>query len=145
MLTKNMNMDIWVLGTLNLVFIWGSSNEIKFSKKQKCSWKNSVLFALALAFDKAVLYRNVVFSIIVLSSRKWCSSFLKKDLVFQKTCFKFKVTKTLKIPSDYHVKSCRLLEPESIFKIPSTNCLKNLYSFWWPYNEASTIRRFSVV
>ena len=32
-LTKSMNMDIWVAGTLNLVFIRGSYDEIKFSKK----------------------------------------------------------------------------------------------------------------
>ena len=28
-----MSMDIWVVGTLNLVLIRGSYNEIKFSKK----------------------------------------------------------------------------------------------------------------
>ena len=32
-LTKNINMKICVVGTLNLVFIRGSFNEIKFSKK----------------------------------------------------------------------------------------------------------------
>ena len=32
-LTKSMNMDISAVGTLNLVFIRGFYNEIKFSKK----------------------------------------------------------------------------------------------------------------
>ena len=32
-LTESKNMDIWVAGTLNLVFIRGSYNEIKSSKK----------------------------------------------------------------------------------------------------------------
>ena len=49
-----------------------------------------ILFVLTLVFDKAVLYGNVAFPIIVLSSKKPCSSFLKKDLVSQKTCFKVK-------------------------------------------------------
>ena len=32
-LTKSMNMDIWVVGTTNQLFIRGSYTEIKFSKK----------------------------------------------------------------------------------------------------------------
>ena len=31
-LTKSMNMDIWVIGTLNQQFIRGSYTEIKFPK-----------------------------------------------------------------------------------------------------------------
>ena len=31
--TKSINMDIWVIGTLNQLFIRGSYTEIKFSKK----------------------------------------------------------------------------------------------------------------
>ena len=85
-----MNVDIWVAGTLNLLFIKGSYAEIKFFKKIKklvgrlCSlWRVSfvlsILFVLALVFDKAVLYGNVLFSMEALSSEKWYSSFLKKD------------------------------------------------------------------
>ena len=125
-----MNMDIWVVGTLNLVFIRGSYNSIKFSKKIKeCMEKLRsfckinfvlpILFVLTLVFDKAVLYGNVAFPIIVRSSKKHCSSFLKKDLVSQKTCFKVKEIKTLKITSDYHLKTCRSLERRTILKIPS--------------------------
>ena len=32
-LTKNMNMDIWVIGTLNQIFKRGFSTQIKFSKR----------------------------------------------------------------------------------------------------------------
>ena len=78
-----------------------------------------ILFVLTLVFDKAVLYGNVAFSIIIISSKKRYSSVLKKILVFQKTCFKFKVMKTLKIFSDCHVKACRSLERRAILKIRS--------------------------
>ena len=33
--TKSMNIDIWVVGTLNQLFIRGSDTETKFSKKIK--------------------------------------------------------------------------------------------------------------
>ena len=33
-LTKSMNMDIWVNGTLKQVFVRGSLTETRFSKKQ---------------------------------------------------------------------------------------------------------------
>ena len=49
-LTKSKNMDIWVAGTLNLVFIRGSYNEIKSSKKLRSSWKNSVLFVRSILY-----------------------------------------------------------------------------------------------
>ena len=47
-----------------------------------------ILIVLAMAFDRAVLFGNAVFSIIVLSNKKRYSSFLKKVFVFQKVCFK---------------------------------------------------------
>ena len=125
--TKSMSMDIWVVGTLNLVFVRGSYNSIKFSKKikeflekrhsfRKVNFVLPILFALTSVFSKAVLYGNVALSIIVLSSKKHCSSLLKKDLVFQKTCFKVKVIKTLKILSESHVKTCQSLEQRAVFK-----------------------------
>ena len=82
----------------------------------KVSFVLPILFVLTLVFDNAVLYGNVAFSIIVLSSKKSYSSFLKIDLVFQKTCSKVRVIKTFKIPSDYHIKTC--LERKNILKIP---------------------------
>ena len=112
-----MNVNICVVGTLNLVFIRGPYNEFldKFRSFCEINFVLHILFVLTLVFDKPVLYGNVAFSIIVLSSKKQYSSFLKKELVFQKTCFKAKVIKTLKIPSDDHVKTCQSLERKAMF------------------------------
>ena len=71
-----------------------------------------ILFVLTLVFGKAVLYGNVAFSILL--RKKRYSSFLKKYLVFRKTCFKVKVIKTFKIPQNY-VKTCRSLLSRRLF------------------------------
>ena len=78
-------------------------------------WRNSslqqvhfivtILFVLTLVSDIAVLYGNDAFSILVLSTEKWCSSFLKTIFVFQKICFKVKVLKIFKIFTDCHIKT----------------------------------------
>ena len=67
-LTKNINMDICVVGTSNQLFIWGFWAERKLSKKWNSYWQNSILcvllhslfctphlFVLTLASDRAVL------------------------------------------------------------------------------------------
>ena len=46
------------------------------------------------------------FSILVLSTKNRCTSFLEKAFVFQKICFKVKVLKTFKVFSDCHMKTC---------------------------------------
>ena len=46
--------------------------------------------------DMAVLYGNDAFPILVLSTRKKYSSFLKEFFIFQKICFKVKVLKMFK-------------------------------------------------
>ena len=53
----------------------------------------AILFVLTLASDRAVLNRNDVLSILVVSTKNQYSSFLKNVLVFQKMCFKVKVLK----------------------------------------------------
>ena len=66
----------------------------KSSKIYSSYWQNSVLFDwsilyspfLTLASDTAVLYGNGVFSISVLSTKKWFSSFLK-NVCFEKNLF----------------------------------------------------------
>ena len=88
-----------------------------------------ILFVLTLTFDRPVLYQNVAFSVIVLSTKKQCFSFLKKVLVFQKTYFKVKVLKTFKISSNRHLKTCRSLKRRSILKIPNPLFQRNLRSF----------------
>ena len=50
-LTKTMNMDIWVVGTVNQFFIRDSNIETKFSKKQSSYWQNSVLCDRSLSYS----------------------------------------------------------------------------------------------
>ena len=89
-------MNIWVVGTLNQLFIL----KLNFQKSKVVSGKTPffvkvhfilpILFALILVFDGAVLYDNITLSIVVLSTKKRYFNFLKKVFVFQKTCFKVK-------------------------------------------------------
>ena len=60
-LTKSVNMENWLIGTLNQLFIWGSYIQFQFSKIKICSWQNSVL--CNLAFDRTVLYGKIAASI----------------------------------------------------------------------------------
>ena len=121
-------MDIWVVGTLTL--FKSSKTWNKFSKKikQPLAKLNSlrqvyfvvaILFVLTLTSDRAVLNGSDVFSILVVSTKKRYSSFLKKVFVFQKICFKVKVLKTFETLTDCHIKTCRFLKRRAILKIPS--------------------------
>ena len=65
----------------------------------------------------AVLYGNDASSILVLSTKKWYSIFLKKIFVFDKIYFKVKVLKTFKISIDCHMP---ISQTEAILKISST-------------------------
>ena len=80
----------------------------------------TIQFVLALAPDRAVFDGNDVFSILVVSTKKRYSKFSKKVFVFQKICFKVKVSKTLDTFTGCHIKTCRSLKRRSILKIPST-------------------------
>ena len=128
--TKSMNMDIWVVGTSNQLFIRGSYTETKFSKKSehlleklRSLWQVHfalpMIFVLTLASESAFFYGNVAFSIFVLSTKKRYSSFLKKLFFLQKICFKVKVLKTSEISSNCNIKTCRSLKRRVIMKIPS--------------------------
>ena len=66
----------------------------------------------------AVLYGNDVLPILVLLTKKWYSSFLKKVSIFRKICFKVKVLKSFKISSACHIKTCWTLKQRPILKIP---------------------------
>ena len=70
----------------------------------------AVLLALTLASDSAVLYRNAVLPILVLSTKKRYSSFLKRVCVFQKIYLKVKALKSFKISSDCHIKTYQTLK-----------------------------------
>ena len=56
-------------------------------------------------------------SILVLSTKKRCSSFLKSVSASQKIYFKVKVLKSFKISSDCHIKACQSLKRMAILKI----------------------------
>ena len=56
------------------------------------------------------------FSILVYSTKKRYSNFLKKVFVFQKICLKVKVLKTFEISSDCHLKIGRPLKRRAILK-----------------------------
>ena len=105
-------MDIWVVGTLNELFI-GSSQTDR-------SILYSPLSILKLAAYMIVLYGNDAVSILVLSTKKQYSSFLKKVFIFQKICFKVQVLKNFKLATDCHIKTCRSLKQGAISKIHST-------------------------
>ena len=120
----------WVVGTSNQPFKTGSYNETKFSKKWVVTGK-TVFFVIGpfcthhsiclnIDFWHDHFVWNNAFSILVLSTKKQHSSFLKKVFVYQKTCFKVEALKTHKISSDSHIKTWRSLKRRAILKIPST-------------------------
>ena len=73
---------------------------------------------LNISPDMAVLYGNGAFLILLLSTKKRYSSFLKRIYVFQKICFKFKVLKTFKTSNDCHIKTCRYRKRRGYFEEP---------------------------
>ena len=118
--TKGMNMDIWLVGTSNHVFLRGSYTETKISKNkvvtrkirfyvigQFCSPRS---ICLNRASERAAFYRLVTFKILL----KLYSRLMKKDFVFQKIRTINKVLKTFKISIDCHIKSCLSLKRRTI-------------------------------
>ena len=93
----------------------------------------------------AVLYGNYAFSILMRSTRKRSSSFLKKVFFSQKIYFKVKVLKMFKVFTDCHRKTCRSLKWKAILNIPSTSFSKKLCSFCWFKKETSKKKRFPVL
>ena len=86
---KSMNMDIWIVGTSNQLFVRDSYTEKFFSKNKVVTGKTpffceKLCTPHSIYLNRAVLYGNVAFSILLLSTKKQYSSFLKKVLVFQK-------------------------------------------------------------
>ena len=70
--------------------------------------------------DRAVLYGNFPFSVLVLSTEKWYSSYLKSCCFFQKISLRVKELKKFKVSSDSHIKTCQSLRGKAILKMPST-------------------------
>ena len=104
----------------------------------------AILFLLTLASDRAVLNGNGVFSILVVSSKKQYSSFLKKILVFQKICLKVKVLKTFETFTDCHVKTFRSLKRRTILKTPSIS-FRRIYALCVGFKMKTLRKEFSIV
>ena len=113
--------------------------------KGPCMRVNFVLFVLKSAFDRVVLYVYVVFSVIVLSTKKRYSSFFKKVFIFQKAYFKVRVLKMFQNLKWFSPKTCWSLKLRDILKIPSIIFLRHLRSFWWLQNKISPKKRFAVL
>ena len=104
-----------------------------------------ILFVLTLASGRVVVFRNVVFSILVFSTKNKYSSFLKKVFVFHKICFKVILLKTFKISSGSHIKTSPTPKRRAVSRILTTVFQKNLCSFCWFQNETSKKKRFLVL
>ena len=72
-------MDLWVIGSLNQIFIRGFYTPIKFQTNKLVGGKTPffvishfvlILFVLTLALDRAVLNGNVAFTIILFSTKR---------------------------------------------------------------------------
>ena len=68
----------------------------------------SVLFVLAMASDIAVLYRNVILSILVLSTKNVSPVFWKGFAFFRRFILKLKYWNRSTFSSDCHIKTCYL-------------------------------------
>ena len=82
-----------------------------------------------------------VFSILVLSTKKLYSKFLKNVFVSRKFVLKLKYWKRSKCP----LRTCRSLKRSAILKIPSIVFQKNLCSLCWLYNETFDRKRFPML
>ena len=72
-LRKNMNMDIWVVNTLNQLFIRGSFSKIKVKKIKQVHFALPILFVLTITFDLKIGF--------------WKGSFVWKYCVFNRSTF----------------------------------------------------------
>ena len=110
-LAKSLNMDIWVIGTLNQIFIRNSYTQIFFSENTVVIGISPffvidpictlLLFVLKLTFDRAILYGNRTLSTVILSTTIWSANFLKKVSFFRKFVSKlknWKCSKSLVMP-----------------------------------------------
>ena len=132
-LSKSMNMDIWVVGTSNQLFIRGLKPKQNFRKTKLVTGKtpffvigpfytlNSICLNIGF-WQRSFIWKYCVFklSTFKVATKKLYSSFLKKK-IFQKICFRVEVLKTLKISSDWHIKTCQSLKRRAILKIPRSS------------------------
>ena len=79
-----------------------------------------MLYVLTLASDRAVLSGNDALAVLLFSTKKRYSNFLKNVFAFQKISFKVKLFKAFEAWSDCHIKACRSFKRRAILNIPST-------------------------
>ena len=92
----------------------------------------SPLFVLTLASDRAALNGYDALLILMVSTKKWYSSFLKNIFVFQKIYFEVKVLlKTFETFIDCDLRTCRSLKWRAILKIPRIIFRRIYCSFFW--------------
>ena len=126
-------VQIWAFGFLvqQINSLWEVLKLKQNFRKNKVVTGKTPLFVLGLFCSHHSICLNIgfwycsfvcndAFSILVLSTKKLYSSFLKKVFVFLKICFKVKVLKTSKVFTDCHIKTCWSLKRRAILKIPST-------------------------
>ena len=106
-----------------------------------------ILFVLTLASDRAVFYGSDAFSILILSTKKGHSRFLRRVFVFQRIYFTVKVLKTFRISNDCHIKTCRSLKRGAINIRKGQRQLKK-FLYWIEENTVfpdSIVKRYSDV
>ena len=130
-LQRSRKIQIWTFGSL--VHQINSFQKIikveQIFQKNKVVTGKSPLFIISPFYSRHSIcliriwqssfeWKWCVFNLVV-STKKWCSSFLEKVFVFQKICFKAKVLKTFETFTDCHMKACRSLKWRAILKILS--------------------------
>ena len=122
-----MNMNIWIVGALNQLFIKRFLNWNNIFKKIKQSlaklrslWKVHfalpILICLNIDFWPDSFAWYDAFSILLVSTKNRFSSFFKKSFRFPENLLQSKVLKTFIISSNCHIKRVDLLNGELFWK-----------------------------
>ena len=112
-LTKSMDIDIWVVVTSNQLFIRDSCSETKFSKKSSY-WQNSIFFGRPLCTPHSICLNcgfwqgsfcvNVVLSILVDSTKKKDALVCGKGFCFSENLFQ---SESIEIVHNFQWLSCQ--------------------------------------
>ena len=132
-----MNMGIWVVGTSNQLFIrllimkpnLKKTNQLLVKLRSVFYFVLPTIFFLTLASQRAVLYVNVAFSMLLLSTKKLYFSFFKKIFVFQKIYFNDLVLKTFKNFQWLSHKNMSISQTECYFENPYDRLLEKSVLF----------------
>ena len=95
--------------------------------------------------DMTVLYGSDAFSILVLSTKRPYSSFLKEIFIFQKIYFKIKVLKLFKHSTGGFAKACRRLFWTSLVQFFLEESMLFLLALTWTFFVLTLEKAFSIV